>query len=158
MISNKRWRTKRPGVEVPDEASAFLDELTRRLNLDLVVTSGTRSPLRQAEAMRSKIDGGSTLADLLALYGDDDQVVELWPFLLSGDLHGAAEVIERHVQEGRYLSRHIGAGGDSWAVDLRIPEQAADRARVIEAAREMGVRVVDEGDHIHIEKRGSRNV
>lgn len=158
MISSKRWKTKRASVDVPDQAAAFLDELCRRTDLDLVVTSGSRSPESQAQAMRQKIDQGATLADLLALYGDDDQVSALWPYLLADDINGAAAVIQEHVDRGRFLSRHLSAGGDSWAIDLRDPETSPERARLIAVAREMGARVVDEGNHIHIEKRGVRNV
>lgn len=158
LVHSKRWRTTGPSVEIPDNAADFLDALAERCGFDLVVTSGTRTTRAQARAMIKKVKNGDSLADLLALYGDDAQIEALWPFLAVGDEEGAAAVIEEHIERGRYLSRHLATSADSWALDIDDPKDPRERAQLIATAKDLGVRVLDEGNHIHIEHRGSRNV
>lgn len=158
VISSKRWRTARAGVQIPDAAAAYLDLLAEQTGLDLVVTSGTRTAAQQVRAMRTKITQGATLKDLLDLYADDEQVEELWPSLLAGDMETAAEILEENMARGRYLSRHLSTGADSWALDIDDPKDPTERARLIEVAKALGGKALDEGNHIHIEHRGRRNV
>ena len=153
---NKRWRTRK-GVRLAPASENWLDAMTKATGVDVEVTSGVRSPLGQAHAMRSKIKGGASEQDLLDLYGDDRQVMELYPLLIADDLPAAAEVIERHMSEGRYLSRHIArpSDPDSWALDIDLDPgpSGSELLEIIAYAKSTGVRPVNEGNHLHLEKR-----
>lgn len=115
----------------------FALELARRAGMDIVVTSGVRTPLAQAQALAQDMR--------FDVYQQRDLVDEI----LGGDtsVAGMAATIQAQVDRGRYLSRHL--RGD--AIDLRVHGLLqAERDRLKQIARELGGNVVDEGDHIHV--------
>mgnify|MGYP003376110624 CR=1 FL=1 len=156
LVSSKRWRT-RPGVKLAPPSEAWLDAMTEATGVDVEVTSGDRSPSGQIRAMIGKHNNGSSKADFLALYGDDDQIEALWPFIEAGDIAGGAAVLEAHMEQGRYLSRHIARPGhpESWALDIDLSPGPSGKelAALLDFARQTGVRAVNEGNHLHLEVR-----
>lgn len=141
------WATK-AGVRLPAGAEALLDRLAAAAGVPITVTSGTRSPAEQAQAMASKLQRGE---DLTALYGQDDLVAEVLAAAKSPsapDVEAMAAVIEDQVRRGRFISRHL--RGD--ALDLRTRDLSADQLAALKAAlSQLGLRWLDEGDHIHVD-------
>lgn len=139
--------TANNGVVLTDGMRSFLAYLVRTLPADvpLHVTSGVRTTLAQAQALKVKRDLGD---DLLKLYAQDDLVREL--LAVPNDVEAMREVLERQVARGRYLSDHMRKN----ALDLRSKNLTADQVALIErAAEKVGAKVVKERSppHIHIE-------
>lgn len=127
----------------PDAAAAlqaWAREVAYKTGRKAEITSGYRSPERQAEAMIEKVRQGD---DLIALYRNDDLVrrlldlpltVEAWAPLL------AAEPISDH------------QGGRAW--DVRTRDRTAEDVETMKAtAIAMGLRALVEKKppHLHIE-------
>jgi hypothetical protein len=129
------------GVVLNDAMKGFLTELRKRLSFDLVVTSGVRTPWEQAQALAQDYN--------FAVYADKSLVAEL---TASGSRPSAAQmaaIIQQQVNRGAYLSRHM--RGD--ALDFRVTGlSSSEIAQLKAAAASMGGKVLDEGDHVHVEK------
>lgn len=128
---------------------------TRR---QLVVTGGTRTPLRQAQLMYDKLKRGD---DIIALYENKAAAVEV------RDAHRDAaarklgrkrtikamkDVIDAQVARGVYVSKHLLSG----AVDVRSRDMSDELVQALKSAikQEPGVRMMDERDgpepHFHL--------
>lgn len=132
------------GVNLNDAMKGFLIKLRERLGFDLVVTSGIRTPWDQASALAQDYN--------FAVYGSS-QGKKLVAEIKAGGLSVGqmAATIQRQVDKGLYLSRHM--RGD--ALDFRVTGlTAGELAQLKATAASMGVEVVDEGDHIHVEELG----
>ena len=146
VTSSGTWTLKSDSIVMNDTIRRFMDDLSRGVPADLVVTSGIRTANAQAAAMLSKLERGQTGDDLLALYVRDDLVNEL---LATGRTQSQwAEVIQAQIDRGDLLSSHLSGR----AVDLRTSNLSDDqRWAVMAEAQRLGAEAVDEGDHIHIE-------
>lgn len=92
----------------------------------LTVTSGTRSASSQAEAMYGKLAGG----DKLTVYSDQVSAKEIKKAyddgitakkVKSAIIKDMATVIESQIKKGKYISKHLKAGG----VDIRSKDMSA---------------------------------
>jgi hypothetical protein len=90
----------------------FLDLLAPRLPFDIIVTSGTRSPESQVDAMFVKAEIGG-LQELLNTYKDDDFARAIWNAY--PDRSAAIKVVEEYATRGGGSSHLRGA-----AVDIRV--------------------------------------
>ena len=125
--------------------TAFLGALRRAVpGIPLYVTSGTRTPERQAAAMVTKRSLGE---DLRSLYQSKDIAGAL--MAAPNTVPAMAAILRRYMAQGRFLSRHM--RGD--AVDIRSRNlTVAQRNAVMSAARRLGARPGYETTppHIHI--------
>lgn len=127
----------------------------------LVVTGGTRPPLRQAQLMYDKLKRGE---DLLALYENKAAAVEIRNAYRAGVGRSLSrkrvvlmlkEVIEAQMGRGVYVSKHLGSG----AVDVRSWDMSAAMEQALREAvkREPGVSLMDERKsaepHFHLTLR-----
>jgi hypothetical protein len=111
----------------------------RKTGAHLVVTSGTRDPLRQAQAMYKMLRLG---ADILELYRNKAAAREVKqafdanaakpPEDAIGAIHA---VLEAQIDRGVFISAHLRAG----AVDIRNRTMsAAERRAFVKAVEEVG--------------------
>ena len=137
----------KPGVILNDNMRGFLKELSSRLWQDVVVTSGVRTPSEQAyEMMRTP--GGA--AGIRGLYRGSAgaEAADAYPRGESAVL----AVINAQMARGVYVSRHL--KGD--ALDFRVTGlTTGERTLLKSTLLSMGVQVLDEGDHVHVEELGS---
>jgi hypothetical protein len=128
----------------------------KKTGLGVTVTSGTRTPRRQADAMLTKAQVGGNLR---AEYRNKEAVDEIIAARKSAQGKPRAEVvnamaaaIEKQMARGVYISNHLKSG----AVDLKTNNLSAkNKAKLIETARSVpGVtRVLDESKppHLHLD-------
>jgi hypothetical protein len=124
----------------------------------LVVTGGTRSPLRQAQLVYDKLKHGD---DIVALYEHRAAAIELraaYRDALARGLKRKAtirairEAIDAQIARGIYISRHLRSG----AVDVRSwnMEGALEKALREAVKQEPGASLMDERDgaepHFHL--------
>jgi hypothetical protein len=130
-------------------------EYHRRTGRGIVVTSGTRSPREQANAMYDKLRLGQQLT---RLYRDFDAASEIQSAYRQHRARGRgsavtamARVIERQVRRGCYISRHLHAG----AADIRSRDMSRRERRAFQqvVARFPEVSLLDEGvpPHFHLQ-------
>jgi hypothetical protein len=153
--------TVSPGVEmtVAIEAKVAMigEKALAKTGKKINVNSGTRGPVKQAGAMRTKLELGE---DITRLYKHKSAVGDIIRAYREARGMGLgqeattrymAAVIERYQDEGVYLSRHQREG----AVDLRTRDLTlGERNLVASAAREVpGVRVMYETTppHFHLD-------
>ena len=140
-----RFRIKK-GVVLNRATKKFANRLAARVpDVDLVVTSGVRTAESQAKSMaNNRINKGD--ANQRNLYrGQPGLIGEL--LAVPPTAAAMIPVLKAQIKRGRYISRHL--RGD--AIDVRIHGLTSNqRARIREAAKELGATSVDEGDHIHI--------
>jgi hypothetical protein len=135
--------TTLPNVVLNGELEAFLDVLSNMIPFDIVVTSGIRTPEKQAAAMFQKIDLGD---DLLAIYKDDtfaQAIINAHP-----NLQQATEIVERYAAAGGGSSHLRGQGVDLRTRD-KTPEQIEQMKRAVEALGEFAL-VETTPPHLHI--------
>lgn len=156
-----RYRTK-PGVRLSPEVKAKLGELSERYykatKRTLLVTSGTRSPREQAEAMYGKLRAG----DRLWVYRDQGSVGPIRTAYDTGRkkrwkkarvIDAMTDLIAGQVARGIHISRHLRAHAfDVRTYDLTRKQKAAFRAAADAVG---GVRVIEEKrpPHFHCEVR-----
>ncbi len=127
----------------------------RRTGRRLVVTSGTRSPLEQADAMYEKLLLGQRLT---SLYHDHEAAMEIQEAYRRHRrerrercVAAMAHVIQRQLMRGRVISRHLLAG----AADIRSRGLDRRERRIFEeiVAHMPGVSLLVEGapPHFHLE-------
>lgn len=110
-------------------------------SITLLLTSGKRSARSQASAIKYLMGRGRDLAALEALYrAHADVIRQIYPLLLDGDLDGAATILEE---------RPVSAHQRGEAADIRRTDDG-QAARVMAAAKMAGLRVLDEGDVLHL--------
>ena len=131
------------------------DEFHRRTGRSLEVTSGTRSPVEQADAMYDKITLGQHLT---SLYRDFDAATEIQHAYRSHRREGRArcvsamaQVISRQVRRGCLISRHLSAS----AADVRSRGMnRRERGIFVQVVRSVrGVSLLEEGTppHFHLQ-------
>jgi hypothetical protein len=146
-------------IELPYGVLKPLSEIAYHYYLwtgkDLTVTSGTRDPQRQAEAMYVKLQRGEDLHHLYKQTGLLDEIMEAYRNESASrgskrETVGAmSEVIERQVARGEYISRHL--GGE--AVDVRKRDMSSDEQHILKmVAKDLGYGApVDEVDNLHFQ-------
>lgn len=134
-----------PGVELAPAVEQKVEKIAsayfRRTGKELVVTSGTRDPARQAEAMHELFRHG---ADVLGLYKDKTAVREIKS---AYDEERSAEhppeamiaalerVIRAQIDRGVFISAHLREG----AVDIRNRDMTpAEKRAFLEGVDEVG--------------------
>lgn len=148
--------TIRSGVVLNEGQAAFVHALRAVLDpgVPLTVTSGTRTPERQASAMLGKWTAGEARGpgggakELHDIYGDDDAISVL--LQLPREAGVWAGQIAAWAAQGRLLSRH--QRGD--AVDLHTASlTTAQRDALIAAAKQLGARTLLESapPHLHVD-------
>jgi hypothetical protein len=128
----------------------FIAALRRAVpaSIPIYVTSGTRTPERQAAALKTKRDMGD---NLYKLYRADYIVKEL--MAVPNTVSAMAPIIRKWAQKGVFMSRHM--RGD--AVDLRSRNLTKSQIdTVMAAAKRLGAKAIYESKppHIHIEAIG----
>ena len=153
------WRAV-PGIDITPELRRHIDAVAdlyfAKAKRILEVTSGYRSPRRQADAMYTKLAVGGSLG----LYKNQALTVPLTKAYREGRkkrwkreriVNAMAEVLEAQVARGQYLSRHM----RGLAFDIRSTGMTArQRQHLIAAIREVGqMRVILERKppHFHVE-------
>lgn len=150
-----------PGVQMPLHVETKVAEIANgAFNLDghpLVVTSGTRTPEAQAEAMLTKVALGE---NILRLYRDKTSVSsalhayrqarhEGLPF--AGGVSAMAGVIQAQMDKGVFISNHLHAG----AVDIRIrdlsPHEKMDLYAVAQQTPGVRIHPEDVPPHLHMD-------
>ena len=127
---------------------------------EIHVTSGTRTPESQAEAMFDKLANGQSL---LALYRDAEAAREVTQAFRANRRRGRdaavramAAVIRAQVRRGCFISRHLSAG----AADVRSRNMSRRERRLFERiVRQMpDVELLAEGSppHFHLQLRDPR--
>ncbi|WP_437683816.1 hypothetical protein [Sorangium sp. So ce131] len=134
-----------PGVDlapaVEQKVAEIAEAYFRRTGKELVVTSGTRDPARQAEAMLGLFRHG---ADVLGLYRDKAAAREIksaYEEAVSADepseavIEGLEQVIRAQIERGVFISAHLREG----AVDIRNRDMtASERRAFLEGVEEVG--------------------
>lgn len=145
----KKGVNLRPGYE--ENTKGMLRELRNRVGFDIVVTSAYRTPAEQASAMESKIlKGGPSAGKAVWPYSGSFSSDVLAAYTQSGRA-GIQSVVERYLASGGLSSGHLVGN----AVDLRLPSTQDEYNAIVTAANSMGLKVVQEDDHIHVEGFGS---
>lgn len=137
------------GVHFTEPMLAFLPNLRERLDFNITVTSGLRTPEEQADAMvyNWQAHGGTSggLEYLTGLYGREGP--RFHP-LMPNRAAVAAEV-SRVFNEGKWRQGHLGGKG----LDFRVSDLSSEQRAALKAAgTALGVYVLDEGDHIHMDR------
>lgn len=163
---------KRPALKLHDNVvlndalRSVIHDIAERYNgktnRTLEITSGVRTPARQAAAMYTKLRQGSSLA----LYKKQSLIAPIKKAYREGRkkklgkdaiVRAMTEVIEGQVARGEFISRHLkGRAFDARSVGL----SAKQRGAFLAAAREVGgLRVIVESrpPHFHVEIVGPRS-
>ncbi len=144
---NTRFYNTNPGILITDALAPKLDRLaqayTNRTGQKLQVTSGYRPPARQAAAMASLIErrGRSHVRNLYSSKIAVNQIIDAYD---RGGTSEMTRVIQNQVNDGTYISNHLRSN----AVDLSIN---TNRNTLEIIVSEMGGRILNEGDHYHVE-------
>jgi uncharacterized protein YcbK (DUF882 family) len=157
MSKNRIYATINPGVLLPVEMEKRLRLLTQRYyertGLKLHVTSGYRTPERQARAIYDNLVAYQT-AYVLDLYRGSAAIREIvnaygaHPRSPQQALREMVKVIQAQVRRGVYISAHM--LGQAFDIRSRGPNGA--RLSVLrEVARSMGGYVSEERNHYHVE-------
>lgn len=131
--------TLAPAVE--EKVAEIAEVYFQRTGKELAVTSGTRDPARQAEAMHDLFQHG---ADVLGLYRDKAAAREIkraYDEGVAADLPADArieaieQVIRAQMERGVFISAHLREG----AVDIRSRDMTpADKRAFLEGVEEVG--------------------
>ncbi|MFT7578923.1 MAG: hypothetical protein ACI9MR_000585 [Myxococcota bacterium] len=160
--SKSRYFSTKGGVvltpEVFEKVEAIAKIYYAKTRRKLVITSGTRDPRDQADAMYKKLRAGSTLRGyrnqrainpLKAVYSTGRR--KRWKKRKIVDAMG--KIIQGQVDRGVYISRHLKAG----AVDIRSRgmKRKHKRALRIAIAKVGGCRMIEERrpPHFHLDIR-----
>ena len=137
------WSKKNSGVVLTPEQTNYLNILASKLPFDIVVTSGFRTPEKQARAMFTKIELGD---DLIALYRDDQfaqDVIDAYP-----DLDQGIQAVNDYVARGGGATMHLSGN----AVDIRTRDKTQEEIDlIISTVQSMGDRALYEPIPPHID-------
>lgn len=138
------------GIVLTQVMVDFLSQIRPMLPFDLTVTSGLRTPAKQASLMLDgSVGTGSAASDILAVYKSSAgrEAAAVAP----QGVAALTQLLEQQVARGVYVSRHMSGN----AIDFRNPPGPGQRDMLAEAGRALGVTVVTkEGnseDHVHME-------
>lgn len=153
--------TLEEGVRLAPEMRAAIAgiarEFHRRTRRGIVVTSGTRSPREQAEAMYDKLRLGQRLTGLYRDYDAASQIQSAYRAhrrrSRAACITAMAHVIESQVERGCYISRHLRAS----AADVRSRDMSRRERSIFEQVVRAtdDVSLLDEGvpPHFHLQLR-----
>lgn len=140
--------------------SQVADEYFNRTGKDLVLTDGNRTPHDQAQRIYDKIQhrgehiytNKKALAEIKAAYNEGAQRGESREQIVGR----MSRVIQNQANSGTYISKHLSGQG----ADVRIKLMSAtDREAFRQSVAKIGgARILNEGDHWHVEvDRNSTN-
>ena len=135
--------TTLPSVVLNGELESFLDVLSDTIPFDILVTSGIRTPEKQALAMFKKIELGD---DLIKIYRDDtfaQSIIDAYP-----DVENATKIVERYASSGGGSSHLRGQGVDLRTRD-KTPEEIEIMKKAVENLGEFAL-VETKPPHLHI--------
>ena len=138
------WSLKNSGVVMNANLRAMAEAIASRVDFDIVVTSGVRTPRAQASAMKNKIARGENLRVIYANDQYADDVTAAYP-----DLDAMTIVTKRYANAG-LGSKHTAGQG----LDLRTWD-ASHVQPMIDAAKDAGYSPFLEADHLHVDGTGS---
>lgn len=138
----------REGYE--ENTKAMLRELRNKVGFDLVVTSAYRSPADQAAAVEPKILKGGPSAGKAVWPYSGSYSTDMLNAYAQGGRPALQAVVESYLAQGKAGSGHLVGN----AVDLRLPSSQEEYNAIVSAASGMGLKVVQEDDHIHVEGFG----
>ena len=158
-IPGLRFYEKEPGVVLDgrseQKVARIAERFFRATGTTILVTSGTRTPLEQADAMLTKIRAGGSLG----IYRDRNAIKEIRAAAKaarkagkdrSGMVAAVAAVIEAQMRRGVHISQHLLAG----AADIRSTGLGASQRRAFRKAAlaEPGVTILTERrpPHFHL--------
>lgn len=140
------------GVALNDSMLAFLKAVRGRTGFDIVVTSGTRSPYQQAQAMITKFQMGG-IQELYNTYSNDAEITRMVNEY-GPTVEGFARALQDQLARGVYMSRHLRAD----ALDFRVDGlSASEREQLMAASAASGAKkILYEGTppHIHVDGFG----
>lgn len=140
------------GVALNDSMLAFLKAVRGRTGFDIVVTSGTRSPYQQAQAMITKFQMGG-IQELYNTYSNDAEITRMVNEY-GPTVEGFARALQDQLARGVYMSRHLRAD----ALDFRVDGlSASEREQLMAASVASGAKkILYEGTppHIHVDGFG----
>jgi peptidoglycan hydrolase-like protein with peptidoglycan-binding domain len=119
-------------------------------NANLTLTSGYRPPFRQARAMLAniKLKGITTVRNTYKNKRLVDEILDAYKANKNNDEKAQAEmqkVIENQVKRKDFISNHLLSN----AIDLKV--STTNKTKMLKALEIVGGRLVDEGNHYHIE-------
>ena len=130
------WSKKNNGVELTEEQVNYLNILSEKLPFNIVVTSGFRTPERQAKAMFYKIEQGE---DITQLYKDKvfaQSVIDAFPNIEEG-----AAAVQAYIDRGGGKTMHLSGN----AIDLRTRDLTKEQFdMVVSTVEGMGDRILYE--------------
>jgi phage-related protein len=137
---------------VAEIASAYFDET----GADITVTDGTRTAEDQASAMYNNLENGEDFS----LYKDQaaaQEIKDAYDEAIDADkskeeaIKDMTGVIQDQIERGVYISNHLEEKGDR-AFDVRINDMTTDQRDAFQkAAENVGAKVINEGDHFHVQ-------
>lgn len=143
------------GVTIDDFVAGKLLEMgkifTKETGKRLTVTDGTRTARQQASAMYHDFEGGESggkyhRKDLVRPIYDAYVAARKRKASPAATINEMAAIIEGQLRNGDVISKHLLKKG----IDLRTRGLTRDERGALErAARKVGVRLDDEGDHLH---------
>jgi hypothetical protein len=147
-------------IPIPPKVEQKVEKIAKKVfeqtGARVVVTSAARTPLRQADAMKTKLDLGESPRSLYANKKAAGEIENAYRYAKKIGLAGKqvtgtmAMVIQRQIDSGVYISRHLREG----AVDLRSRNLTHEqKVAVRKAAVAEGARVMLESTppHFHLE-------
>src|SRR5690606_21888510 len=145
----------RLGREMRPVIARIAAEFHRRTGRGIVITSGTRSPREQADAMYDKLRLGQRLTSLYLDYGAASEIQTAYHDHRrrgrARAVSAMARVIEGQIARGCFISRHL----RSSAADVRSRDMTRRQRRIFEqvVARERRVSMLEEGTppHFHLQ-------
>lgn len=128
---------------------SWLDDFSSRVSFPIVVTSGIRTPIKQAKAMFTKIELGD---DLIKIYKDDtfaQKIIDAYP-----NLDKAESIVSEYAKAGGGSSHLRGMGVDIRTRDL----SEAQKQELVQAVKDMGDSPLLESTppHLHITLKKKR--
>jgi peptidoglycan hydrolase-like protein with peptidoglycan-binding domain len=152
--TNGRFYNVNPGILMTDSLKPKLDNMAQKYfeltGQKLQVTSGYRPPARQAAAMFDNMSKPGGVEDARSLYADKGAVNEIIrayqanPGNREAAVSAMTRVIENQVSNGTYISRHLKSG----AADVST---STDIDALRSAVSQSGGRILNEGDHYHVD-------
>lgn len=141
------------GVALNDSMLAFLKAVRGRTGFDIVVTSGTRSPYQQAQAMIAKYQVGG-IRELYDTYSNDAEITRMVNEY-GPTVEGFARALQDQLARGVYMSRHLRADALDFRVDgMTVVEQEQLKAASTASGATKVLYEAKPAPHIHVDGFG----
>lgn len=146
-------------VVLSSSARTYLERIAtlyyRETGVDFIVTSGTRTPAAQADAMYRKLRRGENLRSLYSNHRALDEILNVYDYdRRSGaseraTIEAMSRVIQTQVSKHVYISRHL----DGKGVDVRTRTMSSSQKEVFQKAcrQVLGQGPIKEADHYHLQ-------